>query len=77
MKKLTKADILGIKPGNFEVFVFETTKAVMSARQYAYQIGYIEPPNGVARYKTKANFKNKTLVVEAIPCGSCCDNKAK
>ena len=68
MKKLTKADILNIKPGKFEVFVFDTAKAIMSARQYAYQIGYIEPPDGVARYRTKANFKNKTLVVEAVPC---------
>ena len=68
MKKLTKADILNIKPGKFEVFVFDTAKAIMSAHQYAYQIGYIEPPDGVSRYRTKANFKNKTLVVEAVPC---------
>ena len=66
MKKLTKTDILNIKPGKFEVFVFDTAKAIMSARQYVYQIGYVEPPEGVARYKTKANFKNKTLVVEAV-----------
>lgn len=68
MKKLTKADILAIKPGKFEVFVLDTAKAVKSGRQYVYQIGYIEPPDGVARYRTKANFKNKTLVVEAVPC---------
>ena len=66
MKKLTKVDILNIKPGKIAVFVFDTAKAVKSARQYAYEIGYIEPPKGVARYKTKANFANKTLVIEAV-----------
>ena len=67
MKKLTKSDILSIKPGKIEVFVFETAKAIMSARQYAWLIGKTEPPVGVARYETKANFENKTLVIEAVP----------
>lgn len=67
MKKLTKADILGIKPGKIEVFVLDNAKAIMSARQYAWMLGKIEPPEGVARYKTKANFENKTLVIEAVP----------
>ena len=67
MKKLTKADILGIKPGKFEVFVLDNAKAIMSARQYAWLLGKTEPPEGVARYKTKANFENKTLVIEAVP----------
>lgn len=67
MKKLTKSDILSIKPGKIEVFVFETAKAIMSARQYAWLISKTEPPEGVARYKTKANFENKTLVIEAVP----------
>ena len=43
MKKLTKPDILSIKPGKSSAFVFETAKAVASARSYAYQVGYIEP----------------------------------
>ena len=67
MKKLTKADILSIKPGKIEVFVFETAKAIMSALLYAWLIGRAETPEGVARYKTKANFENKTLVIEAVP----------
>ena len=67
MKKLTKADILSIKPGKIEVFVFDTAKAIMSARQYAWLIGNTEPPEGVSRYKKKANFENKTLVIEAVP----------
>ena len=68
MKKVTKADILSIKPGEFKVFVFETTKAAISARSYAYQIGYIEPPDGVAKYRTRIDFKSKSLVIEAVPC---------
>lgn len=67
MKKLTKTDILGIKPGKTEVFVLDNAKAIMSARQYAWLLGKTEPPEGVARYKTKANFENKTLVIEAVP----------
>lgn len=67
MKKLTKADILGIKPGKIEVFVLDNAKAIMSARQYAWLLGKTEPPEGVARYKTKANFENNTLVIEAVP----------
>ena len=67
MKKLTKADILGIKPGKIEVFVLDNAKAIMSARQYAWLLGKTDPPEGVARYKTKANFENKTLVIEAVP----------
>lgn len=67
MKKLTKADILGIKPGKIEVFVLDNAKAIMSARQYAWLLGKTEPPEGVARYKTKTNFENKTLVIEAVP----------
>ena len=66
MKKLTKADILGIKPGKIEVFVLENAKAIMSARQYAWLLGKTEPSEGVARYKTKANFENKRRVIEAV-----------
>lgn len=67
MKKLTKADILGIKPGKIEEFVLDNAKAIMSARQYAWLLGKTEPPEGVARYKTKANFESKTLTIEAVP----------
>ena len=47
MKKLTKSDILSIKPGKIEVFVFETAKAIMSARQYAWLIGKTERPQDI------------------------------
>lgn len=47
--------------------MFETAKAVASARSYVYQLGYIEPPDGIKGYKTQANFREKTLIVEAVP----------
>lgn len=68
MKKVTKADILSIKPGELKVFVLDTPKAVVSAKSYALQIGHIEPPAGVARYRTKCDYKNRTIVIEAVQC---------
>lgn len=35
--RITKQDILGIKPGKFEVFLLESARAVRSAVTYAYQ----------------------------------------
>lgn len=67
MKKVTKADILSIKPGEFGFFVLDTPKAVASAKSYASQIGHIEPPAGVERYRTKCNYKDRTIVIEAVP----------
>lgn len=49
MKKMTKTDILNIKPGKIEVFVFYTAKAIISARQYVYQIGYVGYSRSIAR----------------------------
>lgn len=66
MEKLTKADIIGIKPGKYKVFLLDTKKAIRSARQYVYQINRIELPNGVARYKTSADYSNMTIIVEAV-----------
>lgn len=67
MKKLTKADILKIRPGCFEVFVFDTGKAILSAKSYISQLAKVELPDGIQRYRTKSNLVNKTLVVEAVP----------
>lgn len=66
MKKLTKADILSIKPGESKVFDLDTAKAVHSARQYVWQIGHIEPPEGIRGYTTMADFENNSLYVEAL-----------
>lgn len=66
MQKLTKKDILNIKPGAVKVFVLDTAKAVVSARQYAYQLAKVEPRSGIERYKTIADYKNCTIAIEAI-----------
>lgn len=46
MKKVTKYDILNIKPGKTKVFVLDDAKGVRSAKSYIYQTAKIEPPQG-------------------------------
>lgn len=67
MKKVTKQDILNIKPGKAKVFVLDDAKAIRSAKSYIYQTAKIEPPPGVKRFACSADYSNNTLVVEAIP----------
>lgn len=67
MKKVTKQDILNIKPGKTKVFVLDDAKAVRSAKSYIYQTAKIEPPQGVKKYTCSADYSNNTLAVEAIP----------
>ena len=67
MKKVTKQDILNIKPGKTKVFVLDDAKAIRSAKSYIYQTAKIEPPKGVKRYVCSADYSNNTLAVEAIP----------
>lgn len=66
MEKVTKQDILNIKPGNKKVFLLDDAKAVRSAKSYIYQTAKIEPPKGVKRFVCCADYDNNTLLVEAI-----------
>lgn len=66
MKKVTKYDILNIKPGKTKVFVLDDAKGVRSAKSYIYQMAKIEPPQGVKRFICHADYSNNTLVVEAV-----------
>lgn len=65
MKRVAKADILGIKPGETKRFFLDSAKAVVSARQYAYFLGRIEPREGVAKYSVSADFINHTVTITA------------
>lgn len=67
MKRVTKADILGIRPGETKTFFLDSAKAVVSARQYAYFLGRVEPRNGVAKYSVSADFTNHSVVITAKP----------
>lgn len=49
--RITKQDILDIKPGKFEVFLLESARAVRSAVTYAYQLAqYEDLPKGYGSY---------------------------
>ncbi len=65
--KITKADIMNIKPGRLEVFILDSPKAVRSAVTYAYQLAADEDlPEGVLKYTTKADYKNRMVVISAV-----------
>ena len=67
MERVTKADILGIRPGETKTFCLGTAKAVVSARQYAYFLGRVEPRKGVAKYSVSADFVNHSVAITAKP----------
>lgn len=69
MKKIKKEDILSIKPGYSKTFAFDDARALASARSYIYQFKRLVAPDGISRYKTRANYGSNTLFVEAIACG--------
>ena len=60
--RITKQDILDIKPGKFEA------RAVRSAVTSAYQLAqYEDLPKGVLKYSTSADYKNHTAIITAVP----------
>lgn len=65
MKKITKNDILSIKGGDKRVFFFDDCKALRSAQTYVYQLAKYDKPDGVSKYSCKANFEDKSLLIEA------------
>lgn len=67
MERVTKADILGIRPGETKTFSLNSAKAVVSARQYAYFLGRVEPRKGVAKYSVSADFVNHSVAITAKP----------
>ncbi len=67
MKRVTKADILGIRPGETKTFFLDSAKAVVSARQYAYFLSRVEPREGVAKYSVSADFVNHSVAITAKP----------
>lgn len=67
MKRVTKADILGIKPGETKTFSLDSAKAVVSARQYAYFLARVEPREGVGKYSVSADFVNFSVAITAKP----------
>jgi len=66
MEKLTKEELLKIRPGKTAVFQFEEGKAVHSARQLIQYVKQTSMPADVQDYVTSADWAQKILIVTAI-----------
>ena len=66
MEKLTKEDVLKIKPGKTAVYQFEDGKAVHSARQLIQYVKQTSLPADVQDYTTSADWEKKMLIVTAV-----------
>lgn len=70
--RLTKGALLSIKPGATGIFAFENPAAIKSARAYISECTHVCRPDGVAKWKTTADWGNSILVVTAIPEEAVC-----
>lgn len=66
MEKLTKEEVLKIRPGKTAVFQFEDGKSVHSARQLIQYVKNTSMPADVKDYTTSADWEQKMLIVTAI-----------
>ena len=66
MEKLTKEEVLKIRPGKTAVFQFDDGKAVHSARQIIQYVKNTSMPADVKDYTTSAYWEQKLLIVTAI-----------
>ena len=66
MEKLTKEEVLKIRPGKTAVFQFDDGKAVHSARQIIQYVKNTSMPADVKDYTTSADWEQKMLSVTAI-----------
>jgi hypothetical protein len=66
MEKLTKEEVLKIRPGKTAVFQFDDGKAVHSARQIIQYVKNTSMPADVKDYTTSADWEQKMLIVTAI-----------
>lgn len=66
MEKLTKEEVLKIKPGKTVVFQFDDGKAVHAARHTIQYVKQTSMPADVQDYTTSADWEKKLLIVTAI-----------
>lgn len=66
MEKLTKEQLLKVKPGKTVVFSFEDAKAVHSARQLVQYVKQVAMPADIENYTTSADWDKKLLIVTAV-----------
>lgn len=66
MEKLTKEEVLKIKPGKTAVFQFDDGKALHSARALLQYVKQTSMPTDVEDYTTSADWEQKILIVTAV-----------
>lgn len=66
MEKLTKEEVLKIKPGKTAVYQFDDGKSLHSARQLIQYVKQTSMPADVQDYTTSADWEQKMLIVTAL-----------
>lgn len=67
MTKVTKDDILKIKPGTSVTFKTDSYMQARSIKQYAYELMRAYPPEGIRRYKVGIDKETNYITITAIP----------
>lgn len=64
--KVSKKDIMGIKPNTSITFQLDSYKDCLSIRQYAYQLSKSDPRPGVKRYTVSIDASNNSVTIIAL-----------
>lgn len=64
--KVSKKDILDIKPGTSMCFHMDSYKDCVSVQKYAYQLCKIYPRANIKRYSTSIDVKTNCITVTAL-----------
>ena len=64
--KVSKKEILSIKPNMSKSFKLNSYKECLSARAYAYQLCKSDPRPGVNRYSVSIDNKTNTITIAAL-----------
>lgn len=65
-RKISYHDYMQMKPGDVQVFEFDTVKAAYAARAVAYVTPQAHPRDDVKRYSCAIDENARTLTVRAI-----------
>ena len=64
--KVSKQDILNIKPNTSMTFQLDSYKDCLSVRQYAYQLSRSDPRPGVKRYSVSIDGNSNCVTITAL-----------
>ncbi len=65
--KVTKKDILSVKPGSSLTMQLGSYKDCISARQYAYQLALSDPRENVEKYSVSIDKETNRITITAVP----------